>query len=62
LERPRKAQSAAWIVTLGADDAAAMVELTELTKPGPFTLRTHDWERFWEFGSMDGWLRWWASG
>jgi ribosomal protein S18 acetylase RimI-like enzyme len=30
------------IVTLGADDAAAMVELTELTKPGPFTLRTHE--------------------
>jgi ribosomal protein S18 acetylase RimI-like enzyme len=30
------------IMTLGADDAAAMVELTELTKPGPFTLRTHE--------------------
>ena len=30
------------IVTLGADDAAAMVELAELTKPGPFTLRTHE--------------------
>src|SRR5258708_34168314 len=30
------------VVTLGADDAAAMVELTELTKPGPFTLRTHE--------------------
>ena len=29
-------------VTLGADDAPAMVELTELTKPGPFTLRTHE--------------------
>ena len=30
------------VVTLGADDAAAMVELTELTRPGPFTLRTHE--------------------
>src|SRR5436190_3836910 len=30
------------VVTLGVDDAAAMVELTELTKPGPFTLRTHE--------------------
>ena len=30
------------VVTLGADDAPAMVELTELTKPGPFTLRTHE--------------------
>jgi predicted GNAT family acetyltransferase len=30
------------IVTLGADDAPAMVELTKLTKPGPFTLRTHE--------------------
>jgi len=29
-------------ITLGADDAPAMVELTELTKPGPFTLRTHE--------------------
>ena len=29
-------------VMLGADDAPAMVELTELTKPGPFTLRTHE--------------------
>jgi ribosomal protein S18 acetylase RimI-like enzyme len=30
------------VVMLGADDAAAMVELAELTKPGPFTLRTHE--------------------
>ena len=30
------------IVTLGPDDAAAMVELTRLTKPGPFALRTHE--------------------
>jgi predicted GNAT family acetyltransferase len=30
------------IVTLGANDAPAMVELTKLTKPGPFTLRTHE--------------------
>jgi GNAT superfamily N-acetyltransferase len=30
------------IVPLGADDVAAMMALTELTKPGPFTLRTHE--------------------
>jgi predicted GNAT family acetyltransferase len=30
------------VVRLGADDAAAMVELADLTKPGPFTLRTHE--------------------
>jgi ribosomal protein S18 acetylase RimI-like enzyme len=30
------------VVTLGVDDAPAMVALTELTKPGPFTLRTHE--------------------
>src|SRR6202171_2854174 len=30
------------IVTLGPDDTSAMVELTKLTKPGPFTLRTHE--------------------
>src|SRR5712671_6048593 len=29
-------------VTLGADDVPAMMALTELTKPGPFTLRTHE--------------------
>jgi ribosomal protein S18 acetylase RimI-like enzyme len=30
------------IVELGEKDAADMVELTELTKPGPFTKRTHE--------------------
>jgi predicted GNAT family acetyltransferase len=30
------------IVKLGADDVPAMMALTELTKPGPFTLRTHE--------------------
>jgi len=30
------------IVTLGGDDAAEMVALTRLTKPGPFTMRTHE--------------------
>jgi ribosomal protein S18 acetylase RimI-like enzyme len=30
------------IVELGAKDAADMLELTELTKPGPFTKRTHE--------------------
>jgi ribosomal protein S18 acetylase RimI-like enzyme len=30
------------IVTLGAADIPAMMALTELTKPGPFALRTHE--------------------
>ncbi|MEA2911995.1 MAG: hypothetical protein QOJ15_4076 [Bradyrhizobium sp.] len=30
------------IVTLGRHDVAAMMALTELTKPGPFSLRTHE--------------------
>jgi predicted GNAT family acetyltransferase len=30
------------IVTLGANDVPAMMALTELTKPGPFTPRTHE--------------------
>ena len=30
------------IVTLGAADIAEMIELTELTKPGPFYARTHE--------------------
>ena len=30
------------IVTLGAADVAAMMALTELTKPGPFSARTHE--------------------
>jgi predicted GNAT family acetyltransferase len=29
-------------VTLGADDVPAMMELTRLTRPGPFTPRTHE--------------------
>jgi len=29
-------------VTLGADDVPAMLALTELTKPGPFSARTHE--------------------
>jgi predicted GNAT family acetyltransferase len=30
------------IVKLGAGDVPAMMELTELTKPGPFSARTHE--------------------
>ena len=30
------------IVTLGAEDVPAMMELTALTKPGPFSARTHE--------------------
>jgi ribosomal protein S18 acetylase RimI-like enzyme len=33
---------AAKIVTLGADDVPAMLELTKLTNPGPFAARTHE--------------------
>jgi predicted GNAT family acetyltransferase len=43
------------IVTLGADDVPAMMELTALTKPGPFGLRTHELGNF--FGiKVDGQL------
>jgi predicted GNAT family acetyltransferase len=34
------------IVTLGAADVPAMMELTKLTRPGPFTPRTHELGRF----------------
>src|SRR5712671_3852302 len=44
------------IVTLGPDDAPAMVELTKLTKPGPFTLRTH------ELGDVSWHQDRWAAG
>ena len=30
------------IIALGAGDVPAMMELTELTKPGPFNVRTHE--------------------
>ena len=30
------------IITLGANDVPAMMALTELTKPGPFSARTHE--------------------
>jgi ribosomal protein S18 acetylase RimI-like enzyme len=43
------------IVTLGAGDVSAMMELTALTKPGPFGLRTHELGHF--FGiKVDGQL------
>jgi predicted GNAT family acetyltransferase len=38
----RSPSSETEIVTLGANDVAAMMELTELTKPGPFSARTHE--------------------
>ena len=34
------------IVTLGADDVPAMMELTKLTNPGPFAARTHELRTF----------------
>jgi ribosomal protein S18 acetylase RimI-like enzyme len=39
-ERPRNADTE--IVELGAADSAEMIELTALTKPGPFDKRTHE--------------------
>jgi predicted GNAT family acetyltransferase len=33
---------AAEIITLGAEDVPAMLELTKLTNPGPFAARTHE--------------------
>ena len=35
------------IVTLGHDDAAAMFDLADLTKPGPYGKRTHELGRYW---------------
>jgi len=49
-------------ITLGADDAPAMVEVDRTHEAGPFTRRTHELGRSLEFGSMDSLLRWWASG
>ena len=40
------------IVTLGAADVPAMIELTSLTKPGPFGTRTHELGTF--FGIRAG--------
>jgi ribosomal protein S18 acetylase RimI-like enzyme len=39
---PAETAISAEVVRLGVDDAPAMVGLAELTKPGPFTLRTHE--------------------
>jgi len=39
---PVEAAPAADIVVLGSADVPAMMELTELTRPGPFSLRTHE--------------------
>ena len=37
----------AGIVALGEADAAAMLELATLTRPGPFRKRTHELSQFW---------------
>jgi predicted GNAT family acetyltransferase len=39
---PAETSGTADIVTLGVDDVPAMMELTKLTRPGPFTLRSHE--------------------
>jgi predicted GNAT family acetyltransferase len=39
---PAETAMRADVVRLGADDAPEMVELAKLTKPGPFSLRTHE--------------------
>src|ERR1700688_640253 len=39
---PAEPSGRADIVTLGADDVPAMMELTKLTNPGPFAARTHE--------------------
>ena len=49
------------LVRLGADDVPAMLALTELTKPGPFSARTHELGTFSESGSMASWSRWRAN-
>ncbi|HXN69079.1 MAG TPA: GNAT family N-acetyltransferase, partial [Bradyrhizobium sp.] len=38
----QSSSGAAGIVTLGADDVPAMLELTKLTNPGPFAARTRE--------------------
>lgn len=43
---PADVASSVPLVTLGADDVPAMIELVELTKPGPFSQRTHTLGRF----------------
>jgi ribosomal protein S18 acetylase RimI-like enzyme len=39
---PAETSGTADIVTLGVDDVPAMMELTKLTRPGPFTPRSHE--------------------
>ena len=43
---PREVSTRETILKLGAADAPEMLALAELTKPGPFTLRTHELGNF----------------
>ena len=43
---PAEVSGALPLVALGAGDVPAMLELVELTKPGPFGLRTHELGKF----------------
>lgn len=42
------------IVALGAADAAAMIDLATLTRPGPFRARTHELSQYWGVKDEDG--------
>lgn len=42
------------IVALGAADAAAMIALATLTRPGPFRARTHELSQYWGMKDEDG--------
>ena len=46
------------VVTLGADDVPAMMELTNSRTPARSRRERTNWGRFLESETMDNWLRW----
>ena len=58
---PAPPDSRVEILDLGLPDSPEMLELTALTKPGPFGPRTHELGA-WDFGTRASWWRWPVSG
>jgi hypothetical protein len=49
------------LIELGTPDSSEMIELTALTKPGPFGSRTHELAPTWAFAARESWLPWRAN-
>ena len=60
--RPEPRLDVLELLVLGAPDSREMIELTALTKPGPFGSRTHELGLTWAYGVKESLSPWRESG